>query len=1038
MRELFAWGLLLIGGSADAQLVRPNARMIDARSGLSHDQVNAMARDKRGQMWFGTSDGLSRFDGKHVKVYGTSARSCALPNDHINALATDGSGMLYIGSQSPWLTVIDPLADTLANYPLPSVASNDVSTREITAIRVDGRQRIWIGHGRRNLSLFDQRSHTFRSVVIETPNSHPQGRNWIRKITEDRDGFLWLACEFGLVRFDPRDFTYVHYPTDRSSLTAYQLAIAAVLDEGRTLLVGTFNEGLLRFDKRTGSFTHIGTYDRLDVMDMIAVDSGRVWMASPSRGLLAFDPRSGSIAAFDRNLSHSLSRERSDFLPGAQCFFTDPEGSIWIGTGQSGVALIAQRNNRFQLFGLPLDGNGLAASDVMRVAVHPAAKEWLVLTLQKGLYALDSTGTASWHIPSPWAIGSPAMFQDLLVARDGTIWVCTSRELFIVDRRAKRFTRAPQMRPGSPFAQGVRALWTDGDHGLWGDISGHGLMHLDMVNGEVLSIEDHAPGIAKHLQTQVRDLVIDAQGRMWIAMSSKPPVVIWPDGHFTVWKDATAEEDGLPSVFLTTLCEGSDGTMWAGTWANGLIGMRLGANGSMEHQHSTTSQGLPSNTIYGLVRAHDDAIWGTGKSGLFRIDPSTGDVLHFNMNDGLPTPEIYMTFDISPDGRRVFGGLYGGLLTFQVDDLRPEFHAPTVQVPLVQIPLITVFDSAVAVNADLRGGLLTLPHYRSDLRFVLRSTNMVDPFNDTYAYRLHPDTGWTTAPAQDAIIFSQIAPGEHAFEVKARTGVGPWGPISNVPFTILSPWWGTWWFRALLLLLVCALLYMGFRAYLYVRLRRQRTAHEREQAVMRERIRIASDMHDDLGSGLSVIKVKSEIALLTESDPQRVTELKEIARGSGELIDNMRQIVWTLGSGQESLADLVAYMRNYAGKYLDPHGITCFFNADETLPELTLTAIERRNLLLVMKEALHNVVKHAKATEVRIAIRWDVGLRLTITDNGRGIDPESPTTYGMGMNTMRARVKQLNGTMEVANHHGSKLLFHIPSLGSAERSIARR
>lgn len=234
---------------ASAQLVRPNVRMVDARAGLSHDQVNALARDHRGHMWFGTSDGLSRFDGKHVKVYTKNSKRCPLPNDHINALATDGAGLLYVGSQSQWLTILDPLVDTLVDIRLPGSGDTDVAGVEISAMLADSKQRIWIGHGHRNLSLFDTRSRTFRSAVIQTPNSHPQGRNWIRKIVEGRDGYLWLCCEFGLVRFDPRDFSYVQCPMDARSPTAYQVPLASALDEGPTLLIGTFSVGLFRFDK---------------------------------------------------------------------------------------------------------------------------------------------------------------------------------------------------------------------------------------------------------------------------------------------------------------------------------------------------------------------------------------------------------------------------------------------------------------------------------------------------------------------------------------------------------------------------------------------------------------------------------------------------------------------------------------------------------------------------------------------------------------------------------------------------------------------
>ena len=1025
--------VLIAAAHVQAQLVRPNARIIDTRAGLSHDQVNAMARDRRGHMWFGTSDGLSRFDGTHVKVYGTSSDHCRLPNDHINALATDSAGLLYIGSEGPMLTVLDPLMDTLVNIMVPGGTDADVTAVRISSIRVDLRGRIWVCHGHRILSLFDPTKRTFRSVTINTPNGHPQGRNWIRNIVEGRDGFLWLCCEFGIVRFDPRDFTYRAYPNRPGSPTSEQFHVTSVIDEGRTLLIATYDHGIFDLDTETGQWSRIGPFENLMVMDMLALGPDHIRLATIDRGLLDLDRRTRAIASYDRDLAHTRSRERNVFLPGAMCFFRDPEGTLWIGSTQTGVALIAPRNNRFNCYGLPVNGTLTEPSDVVGVAVHPSTKLWLVLTWKEGLFALDSTGSVAWHIPYPWTDLPLALFSDLLITPGGTIYVATSRELFTVDPARKRFVPAHS---GTPFANHVQELWGDGGNGLWADIGGRGLMHMDTVSGAVRSIEQVAPGISDHLQRQLRDLLIDAQGRIWIAMMTRPPVVVWPDGHFTVWRSNAEGTDGLPSTFILTWCEAADGTVWAGTWSDGLFGMRLDANGAMRYDHITAASGLPSNTVYGLLRAHDNSIWGTSKSGLFRFEPSTHAMQHFNMNDGLPTPEIYMSLDLSPDGRRVFGGVYDGLITFDVDELRPEHRAPSVQVPMVQIPLVTVFDSAVAMNADLRGTtLIALPHDRSDLRFVLRSTNMVDPFNDTYAYRLGPDTNWTMAPSQDAIIFSQIPPGEHYFEVKARTGSGPWGPVSHVPFTILPPWWATWWFRLFMALLLATGAYIGFRAYLYVRLRRQRNAHERQQAVMHERMRIASDMHDDLGSGLSVIKVKSQIALLTEKDPQRVSELEEIARGSGELIDNMRQIVWTLGSGQESLADLVAYMRSYAGKYLEPHHIVCVFHADDPLPAITLTAIERRNLLLIGKEALHNVVKHANAKQVSITMALNDGLRLIINDNGRGLDPESPGTFGMGMRTMRQRAEQLGGTFKVENHDGTTLEFHFPGIGSTERSI---
>lgn len=146
-----------------AQLVQPNLRMIDTRSGLSHDQVNAIAQDRRGYLWFGTGDGLSRFSGTRMKVYKTDGGVRTIPSDHINALVTDSSGMLYVGSNSAFLTLLDPVQDTLLNVPIPGARTDDVHEARISALFIDREARIWVSHGHRKLSRFDPLTRIFRT-----------------------------------------------------------------------------------------------------------------------------------------------------------------------------------------------------------------------------------------------------------------------------------------------------------------------------------------------------------------------------------------------------------------------------------------------------------------------------------------------------------------------------------------------------------------------------------------------------------------------------------------------------------------------------------------------------------------------------------------------------------------------------------------------------------------------------------------------------------------------------------------------------------
>lgn len=233
-------------------------------------------------------------------------------------------------------------------------------------------------------------------------------------------------------------------------------------------------------------------------------------------------------------------------------------------------------------------------------------------------------------------------------------------------------------------------------------------------------------------------------------------------------------------------------------------------------------------------------------------------------------------------------------------------------------------------------------------------------------------------------------------------------------------------------------LYLGYRSR-QRHLRRMadlevlRAQQEATIAELRVREQVGRDMHDDLGAGLSGLKLKSEVALRTETDPERRARLQEIAERSGELIAAMRQIIWALNKEQGSLKDLVTYATGYARNYLHEHGLLAAITEEASWPELQLTSDQRRNLFLVLKECLHNVVKHAGAQRVELVFRLQGGtLELVIADDGVGLSAQR-SAAGNGMHNMRARMQHLGGTFQIESGPGTRVRCSMPL--SHERSI---
>ncbi len=215
-----------------------------------------------------------------------------------------------------------------------------------------------------------------------------------------------------------------------------------------------------------------------------------------------------------------------------------------------------------------------------------------------------------------------------------------------------------------------------------------------------------------------------------------------------------------------------------------------------------------------------------------------------------------------------------------------------------------------------------------------------------------------------------------------------------------------------------------------------RLQQERTIAELRIREQVGRDMHDDLGAGLGALKLRCEMALRTEGDAERRAQLGDMAQRAGDLITSMRQIIWAMNNDQGSLEDLVAYSTSYARNYLEEHGLHATIHATGPWPAIQLTSHQRRNFFLVVKETLHNVVKHANAHGVGMTMTWEEGLLLTVADDGQGMDPGTMGGEGHGLRNIRRRIADLGGQVTIDGSKGTRIICQVPLSGPNKSSIA--
>jgi signal transduction histidine kinase len=275
--------------------------------------------------------------------------------------------------------------------------------------------------------------------------------------------------------------------------------------------------------------------------------------------------------------------------------------------------------------------------------------------------------------------------------------------------------------------------------------------------------------------------------------------------------------------------------------------------------------------------------------------------------------------------------------------------------------------------------------------------------------------------------YSNLPPGNYTLRVRASNSGDTWGNEERIFIMIQAPFWKTNWFYASVTILVLGVVIAATRSVAQRRLNRKLRELEKQQAVMHERERISKDIHDDLGSGLSKISILSELAKHSKTgDDFTLRQLSKISDASHELIDNLGELIWSHNPANDSLKKLLWYIREHLGPVFDGTEMHFTITIPELSPDKDIPAEWRRNVFLITKEALHNVLKHSKATEVTLSFTVVTDrLQLTVTDNGCGFDVNQKSRSGNGLTNIRKRVEACRGLLHIDSKPGMGTRVHV-------------
>jgi ligand-binding sensor domain-containing protein/signal transduction histidine kinase len=879
---LFATLAALPAHPAQAQSGSIRFETLSVENGLSQSTVRAIVQDLQGFLWFGTDDGLNKYDGYSFVLYKHDPENKdSLSNSTITALYLDRQGELWIGTASG----LDHYNhdETFSHYQHDPANPDSLSGTSVSAIVEDAQGNLWVGTSDGGLNMLDRENGTF-THSWNSPN--PTGTLISRLVTAviaDPRGGLWVGTSEGLDYLDQQSGKVTHYLNDSQNTNSLSdnRVLSLLLDRFGQLWIGTEEGGLNRYNSAQNTF--IRYQNRPDnpyslnsnfIRSIYEDKNGRVWVGTRS-GLhqLIRPDEYFNRYQHDPNDQHSLS---NDYV---LSLFTDRSGVLWIGTLGGGLSKYVQTTDRFTLYQhRPGVQNSLSNDIVYAIYEDRQSVVW-VGTMDGGLNRLDpEAGTFSVYQHNPMDSYSLSSNDVRAILEDhmAQLWVGTyGGGLNLMYRETGRFRRYNHMDsiPGSLSDNRVTVLFEDRRGYLWVGTRSGGLDKFDQSTGQFIHYRNNPSQPNSLASNYIQAIYEDSAGLLWIGTGNGLSVMNPDTGEFTNYRLDPANPASLANNQVLSILETSDGAMWIGTMMGGLN--RLDRSSGV-FRHYSQKQGLPGDTIYGILADKNGFLWISTNKGLSRFDTQSETFRNYDRQDGLQSYEFNPgAYYQNSRGRMYFGGVQG-FNTF--DPLNVQDNPVT---PSVVITAFKKFNQTERI--DLGGGeKIRLSYQDNFISFEFSALDFSAPEKNQYAYQLVGfDPDWVYSGTRRYVSYTNLRGGHYTFKVIGSNQDGVWNMTgASVEIDIIPPIWQRWWFVGTLALLLMSGAAGGYRLRV-MQIQSQTRALEKQ---VRERT-LEIERRREVAEGLrEILNILNSNQSLTESLDSIIRQIMRLMEAQAVII----------------------------------------------------------------------------------------------------------------------------------------------------------
>ncbi len=989
MRQAFYLLLgLLIAAGAKAQRPEPSFEHFTTDQGLVGDFILAILKDRRGFLWVGTSNGLSRFDGQHFKNYRRQPKDNSLRGNYVvNAgLTEDKRGFLWVATNKG-LHRFDPIREEFKLIQLPTQRDGQADNDYTSPVHFDRAGYGWFSSKYR---LYRIDPHTLRLKEFALP---AVSDNAYADPYLDHAGRLWINHAGKIYRHGFRSGRFTRYFAWRNRRADSTVQFGNFKQTGSSALLSSSNRGLWRYDASTNHFVADSSLPSKPIYALQADTlAGKVpfwWLWDADNGLAAYVPALKEYFGFKQNPYDRMSHNGGV----AMAFYRDPEtGIMWIGTDR-GLEKIDPNAIKFRRKLLSQSVNEGHSKFVAMVRPDTRLPEQYWLAVRgAGLYhwnrALDKEVPVSFG-PEKWKADAHSVIQD----GKGRVWVGLQRGVGRYDpQTGKREFLDTFLSPATRHRQTITVTFRDRQGRIWLGSNLNGLYRYEPTRDR---IEPWPLPVAAELGF-VRRIQQDRRGQVWVLTGAGLFCLDPVRGTTRPVKLHGAPVEPTDRLHSTFSLDSQDRI-----WMSGIGYVAVADRTGRISRTYTLANGLRAEHVFGIQEDRRGHIWMISDDQLHELDPQSQTFTYYGKDSGLLEEGIFHPTELTLDSHgELFIGFRGGFNYVQPDNLRPNPIPPPVTI------------TGLRVNNEARSlaAPLHLHPGETTLNIDFAALNFSQPKKNRYAFALIGfDDNWVETGDATAT-YTNLAPGHYIFRVKAANNDGLWNEAGTLlDFRVIPAFWQTWWFRLLAVLMGVLLLYAVYRY-------RERQRQHLESI----RNRIATDLHDDMGSTLSSIRIFSDVAQQQIADvrPETVPVLQRISSSATALSESMQDIIWTIQSKDDGLADLATRMREFGLRMAEAKGVDFQMQVGESFTDLRLNVEQRRNIYLIFKETINNVIKYANASRIEIKL-MTVGreLRLLVQDNGCGFDMAT-TRLGNGLPNLRKRAAEIRGQFSLTSEPG--------------------